>query len=72
MQAHVPSDLSLGAPPPEVTPHKVLHVGRVYRPEVALAIGGSAALLEAIVQRQIVPDTVAPAITSIAEIGIVV
>ncbi|RNA43393.1 hypothetical protein BpHYR1_000696 [Brachionus plicatilis] len=66
--AHSP----LGPAAPEVTPDKVVHVGRMYGPVVALAVGAAARLHEAVVERQIVSDRVAPAGAPRVEVRVVV
>jgi len=66
------ADAPLGAAPPEVAATKVLHVGGVDGPVVALAVGGAARLHEAVVEREVVADGVAPAAAARVKVGVVV
>lgn len=67
----MPSYFPLGFAPTEVTAPKILQVRWMDRPVVTLAIGASARLNKAIVQRKIVSDRVAPTRPTGAEIRIV-
>jgi len=68
----VSADLALGFPAPEVALLEVVHVGRVYGPIVALAVGRPPGLDETVVERQVVPDRVAPSRAPGPEVRVVV
>lgn len=68
----MPADLALGFPAPEVALLEVVHVGRVYGPIVALAVGRPTGLDETVVERQVVPDRVAPSRAPGPEVRVVV
>lgn len=70
-ESHVPSHLSLCLAPTEIAPTKVLQVRRVDGPVMAFSISTSSRLDETVIERQIVPDGVAPPWTSRPEVGIV-
>lgn len=59
-QTHVPSYLPLRFAPPEVAAAKILQIGGMDRPVMALPVRASPRFHEAVVQRQIVPDRVPP------------
>lgn len=71
-QAHVFPHLSLSLSPTEISFLEVLDVGWVDGPVVAFAIGRSARLDEAIVEREIMANRVAPARTSTPKVRIIV
>lgn len=64
--------LALGLAPPEVALLEVVHIGRMNGPVVALAVRTTSRLHEAVVQRQIVANGVAPAGSAGPEVRIVV
>lgn len=67
----MPSHLPLRFAPPEVATAKILQIGGVDRPIMALPVRASPGFHEAIVQREIVPDRVPPAGATGAEVRIV-
>ena len=66
------ADFTLGLASPEVALLEVFNVGRMNGPVVALAVSTAAGLDEAVVERQVVADAVAPAGTTGTEICIIV
>ena len=63
---------ALGSTAPKVAPTKVFHVGRMYSPVVAFAVRTAARLHEAVVEREIVTNGVAPTGAARMKIRVVV
>ena len=62
----------LSASAPKVAAAEVLEIGRVDGPVVAFAVRRSTRLHEAVVEREVVADRVAPARASVVEVRVVV
>ena len=72
LQPHKLAHFTLGTASTEVSSLEIVQVGGMDAPEVAFAIGCTARLDEAIVQRQIVSDGIAPPGTTTAEVWVMV